>query len=75
MTLAARYISLRERTFKARPDYGLIETRTPSPSVPLFLRFYDRPRARLYELWRGLYNGRLISQFVVRDSGERIDLR
>jgi len=68
MTLAAR-------TFHASPDYGLIETRTETPSVPLFLRFYDRPRARFYELWRGLYKGYLISQFVVRDSGERIDLR
>jgi len=68
-------MTLSARTFKARPDYGLIETRTSSPSVPLFLRFYDRPTARLYELWRGLYNGRLVSQFVVRDSGERIDLR
>ena len=68
-------MTLSARTFKARPDYGLIETRTPTPSVPLFLRFYDRPRARLYELWRGSYKGYLVSQFVVRDNGERIDLR
>jgi hypothetical protein len=59
MTLAAR-------TFRAAPDQGLIETRSlQTPSVPIFMRFYEKQDGTIYQLWRGLYNGRLIAEWFV----------
>jgi hypothetical protein len=60
------YVPLAERTFKPNACSGVIETRTETPSVPLFLRFTETefPRGTYYELWRGLRGYLVMTVFV-----------
>ena len=66
-------MTLSQRTFM-QSTHKLIETLPLAMGTSLYLRIYARSDARLYELWRGIYKGRLISQFIVKNNGERIDL-
>lgn len=68
-------MSLSSRIFRHRSDnssrdnssrdYGLIETRSATPSAPIYLRFYEHPNGTLYELSRGMYRGyKILEKFV-----------
>jgi hypothetical protein len=61
---------LAQRVFRSTPSTGLIETRTATPSAPLYVRFYeikDSPieDGTFYELWRGFHKGYLVMSFFV----------